>query len=67
MVNQVIYGIISFSKIIFGFLIITHIFPEKRWDKRWVEKLGWGIFIFLSIYQAWDSCHGFIPWLQIIG
>lgn len=66
MVNQVIYGIISFSKIIFGFLIITHIFPEKRWDKRWVEKLGWGIFIFLSIDQAWDSCHGFIPWLQIV-
>lgn len=66
MVNQVVYGIISFCKILLGFLIITHVFPEKRWDKRWVEKLGWGILVFVAMSQAWDSCHGFIPWLQIV-
>ncbi len=66
MLNLTMYGVISFCKIIFGFLIFTHIFPEKRWDKRWVARLGWGIFFILAIDQAWDSCHGFIPWLQIV-
>ena len=33
MFNLIIYGVISFWKIIFGFLIFTRIFTEKRWDK----------------------------------
>ena len=62
MFNLIIYGVISFWKIIFGFLIFTRIFTEKRWDKKWIERLGWGILTILAINQAWDSCHGFIPW-----
>ena len=66
MFNLIIYGVISFWKIIFGFLIFTRIFTEKRRDKKWIERLGWGILTILAIDQAWDSCHGFIPWLQIV-
>ena len=66
MFNLIIYGVISFWKIIFGFLIFTRIFTEKRWDKKWIERLGWGILTILAINQAWDSCHGFIPWFQIV-
>ncbi len=60
MFNLIIYGVISFWK------IITRIFTEKRRDKKWIERLGWGILTILAIDQAWDSCHGFIPWLQIV-
>lgn len=63
--NQVLYGVISFCKIIFGFLLFFRMFPEKRWNQRWTGAAGWCVLIGLAISQAWDSCSGFIPWLQI--
>ena len=64
--SQVLYGVISFCKIMLGFLIFVRIFPEKRWKQKWVGILGWGILVICAVENAWDSCHGFIPWLQII-
>ncbi len=63
--NQVLYGVISFCKIIFGFLLFFRMFPEKRWDQRWTGAAGWCVLIGLAVWHAWDSCRGFIPWLQI--
>ncbi len=64
--TQILYGVIGFCKIIFGFLLFFRMFPEKRWNQRWTEGAGWCVLIGLAIQQAWDSCHGFIPWLQIL-
>lgn len=63
--NQVLYGVISFCKIIFGFLLFFRMFPEKRWNQRWTGAAGWCVLIGLAVWHAWDSCRGFIPWLQI--
>lgn len=64
--SQVLYGVISFCKIMLGFLIFVRIFPEKRGNQRWTGIIGWCILAGLAVWQAWDSCHGFIPWLQIV-
>ena len=63
--TQILYGVIGFCKIIFGFLLFFRMFPEKRWNQRWTEGAGWCVLIGLAISQAWDSRSGFIPWLQI--
>lgn len=63
---QVLYGVISFCKIMLGYLIFVRIYPEKRWRQRWVGILGWCVIAILAVWHAWDSCHGFIPWLQIV-
>lgn len=64
--SQVLYGVISFCKIMLGLLIFLRIFPEKRWKQRWAAMLGWCVLGGVAAWQAWDSCHGFIPWLQIV-
>ena len=63
---QAVYIAISFCKIILGVLIFYRIFPEKRWNGKGVLWLGGGVMVVLAAAQAWDSCHGFIPWLQIV-
>lgn len=64
--SQVLYGAISFCKIMLGLLIFVQIFPEKRWKQRWAAILGWCVLVNVAVWEAWDSCHGFIPWLQIV-
>ena len=66
MMIQVLYGTISFCKIMFGILIFVRIFPESRWNEKWVGRLGWCILSVCAIGNAWDSCRGFIPWIQIV-
>lgn len=66
MMSQILYGVISFCKIMFGFLIFVQIFPEKRWNQKWAGEIGWCVLVGIAVWQAWDSCHGFIPWLQIV-
>ena len=62
---QAVYIAISFCKIILGVLIFYRIFPEKRWNGKGVLWLGGGVMVVLAAAQAWDSCHGFIPMIQI--
>jgi len=59
--SQVLYGAISFGKIMLGLLIFVQIFPEKRWKQRWAAILGWCVLVNVAVWEAWDSCHGFIP------
>lgn len=66
MLSTIVYGAISFLTILFGIIVFVHLFPEKRWMSEKMTVLFYCLVTIWSIAQAWDSIHGFIPYLQII-
>lgn len=67
MINNVVYCIINWFIIAWSIGVYAQVFrDEKRWRYKAVQVLMWCVWIAVISAEAWDSQHGFIPWLQII-
>lgn len=66
MINNTIYCLISWFTIALSIVMFMHFYPEKRWNNRMLDILMWCIWGLMISVEAWDSQHGFIPWIQMV-
>lgn len=66
MLVTICYGVISFLLIVTGIAAYIRMFPKRRWNSRGAAVLFYCLMLGFSAVQAWDSTHGFIPYIQIV-